>query len=152
MNDPYVATPRGFRRKIGPKSKYGMNDNEPAFGDGIGPQGAQSSGNARSSFSGQKVGTPMAKRESSFSARMRESREVSEANAATEAKEKERTAKAKAAETERKETRGTNRQAPPFAAASGRRPSAASGIGDMLKDARMAGMRKGRVPYRSGMK
>ena len=81
MNDPFVATPRGFRRKIGPKSKYGMNDNEPAFGDGIGPHGAQSSGNRRSSFTGQtKLGTPFAKQESGFAGRMREAREVAEAN------------------------------------------------------------------------
>lgn len=83
MNSPYVATEQGYRRKIGPKSKYGLNDDTPAYGDGIGPQGAQSSGNARSSFSGQsRLGTPIAKQESRFSASMRESADQTAANKA----------------------------------------------------------------------
>lgn len=81
MNNPFVATSTGYRRKIGPKSKYGMNDDAPAFGTGLGPQGAQSAMNSRSSFTGQtKLGTPIAKMEGGFAGRMRESREVSEAN------------------------------------------------------------------------
>lgn len=53
----YVATPQGYRRKIGPRSRYGTTSNEPAYGDGVGPQGAQSSMNRRSSFSGQTLGS-----------------------------------------------------------------------------------------------
>lgn len=73
--DPFVATHRGYRRKIGPASKYATNDKAPAYGDGIGPQGAQSSGNYRSSFTGQtRLGTPHAKQESRFASSMREAR------------------------------------------------------------------------------
>lgn len=41
----YVATPQGYRRKIGPRSRYGTTSNESAYGDGVGPQGPQSSMN-----------------------------------------------------------------------------------------------------------
>jgi hypothetical protein len=52
-----VATSQGYRRKIGPRSRYGTTSNESAYGDGVGPQGAQSSMNRRSGFSGQTVGS-----------------------------------------------------------------------------------------------
>lgn len=53
----YVATPQGYRRKIGPRSRYGTTPNESAYGDGVGPQGPQSSMNRRSGFSGQTLGS-----------------------------------------------------------------------------------------------
>jgi hypothetical protein len=149
MNDPYVPTNTGYRRKIGPKSKYGMNAAPKNGADGT-PYGTAPG--SRLGMSGSRLGMASPRRESNFQTSLREARELSEANAAMEAKEKARTAQAKAAETERKQTRGTNRQAAPFAAAAGRRPSAASGISDMLKKAREAGKRPGRTPYRGGMK
>lgn len=86
MSYPYVATPQGFARKIGPKSKYGMNDDSPAYGNGIGPQGAQSSMNSRQKVgsSPQKVGTPHPEQEGYASWAMRQAREQAAANAALE--------------------------------------------------------------------
>lgn len=57
----YVATPQGYRRKIGPRSRYGTTSNEPAFGDGVGPQGPQSSMNFR-----QSVGSGRSSLDASF--------------------------------------------------------------------------------------
>jgi hypothetical protein len=104
MNPPYVATPQGYRRKIGPASKYRQNARLPAFGDGIGPQGAQSSMNARSSFSGQtEVGMMTGpRRESAFQTSMREAREVSAANEAMFRREKRITKQARRAEEAKK--------------------------------------------------
>lgn len=105
MSNPYVATPQGYARKIGPKSKYALNDDTPAYGSGIGPQGAQSSGNSRSSFEGQtKVGTPFPKIESRFAMTMREARDQADqkGSRATEAAATDSAANAKKAEEEEK--------------------------------------------------
>ena len=151
--NPYVATTTGYRRKIGPKSKYGMNDDAPAYGVGIGPQGAQSAMNARSSFSGQtsvgmnarssfsgqtSVGMPHTKTESRFQTSMREAREVSAANAKAEEIEKKRTAEAKQKETAAKAKREAEAKA--------KAPGAFMPFASMIQKARDAA--KPKVPFR----
>ena len=100
MNDPYVATPQGWRRKIGPARKYRLND-EPQNGE----DGTLYGNHPGSQFTGQtKVGRPGARMESKFSVSLREARELSEANAALERREKQRTNQAKRAEAEKRTT------------------------------------------------
>lgn len=137
--NPYVATTTGYRRKIGPKSKYGMNDDAPAYGVGIGPQGAQSAMNARSSFSGQtSVGTPHAKTESRFQTSMREARELSAANSKAEKRGKKAAAEAKEKEIAEKAERE--------AAAQAKAPGAFMPFASMLQKARDTA--KPKVPFR----
>ena len=85
MNDPYVPTNRGWRRKIGPASKYRFNA----------PQEEAPSRFSRGDLRGSG-------RETNFQVSLREAREVSEANAAMERREKQRTNQAKRAEAEKK--------------------------------------------------
>lgn len=105
MNFPYVATEDGFRRKIGPASRYSMNDKTSAYSDGIGPQGAQSSMNARQRVGSdmQTVGTPHRSMESDTPRRLQEARERAEAQAYSD---RQATARALAAEVEEQTRKG----------------------------------------------
>lgn len=76
--NPYVATPDGFRRKIGPKSRYGMN---PATGDQV-PSSQRQKTPTRLGSMPSRLGTAIPQRESGFSASMRESDEQAAANKA----------------------------------------------------------------------
>lgn len=87
MNDPYVPTNRGWRRKIGPASKYRFNM----------PQEEAPSRFSRGDLRGSG-------RETNFQVSLREARELSEANAAIERREKQRTNQAKRAEEAKKST------------------------------------------------
>ena len=87
MNDPYVPTNRGWRRKIGPASKFRFNM----------PQEEAPSRFSRGELRGSG-------RETNFQVSLREARELSEANAAMERREKQRTNQAKRAEAERRTT------------------------------------------------
>jgi len=99
MQDPYVPTTRGWRRKIGPASKYRFND-APQNGE----DGTKYGNHPGSRFTGQtKVGMMTGpRRESNFQTSLREAREISEANAAMERREKQRTNQAKQAEAAKK--------------------------------------------------
>jgi len=85
MNDPYVPTNRGWRRKIGPASKFRFNM----------PQEEAPSRFSRGDLRGSG-------RETNFQVSLREAREVSEANAAMERREKRITNQAKQAEDAKK--------------------------------------------------
>ena len=87
MNDPYVPTNRGWRRKIGPASKFRFNM----------PQEEAPSRFSRGELRGSG-------RETNFQVSLREARELSEANAAIERREKQRTNQAKRAEEAKKST------------------------------------------------
>lgn len=87
MNDPYVPTNRGWRRKIGPASKFRFNM----------PQEEAPSRFSRGDLRGSG-------RETNFQVSLREARELSEANAAIERREKQRTNQAKRAEEAKKST------------------------------------------------
>lgn len=71
---PYVTTPQGYRRKIGPKSKYGVNDGN----DGDRPV------KTRLGSTPSRLGSAMPATESNFSASMRNAGELSRANAVYE--------------------------------------------------------------------
>jgi len=86
MNDPYVPTNRGWRRKIGSASKYRLNM-------------PQEEAPSRFSRGDLRVSGG---RETKFQASLREAREVSEANAAMERREKRITNQAKQAEAAKK--------------------------------------------------
>lgn len=76
--DPYVATPTGFARKIGPRVKYGMNART---GDQV-PDSQRQKASTGLGSSPSRLGSAMPQRESSFAAGQRQADEQRRANAA----------------------------------------------------------------------
>lgn len=116
MNDPYVPTLQGFRRKIGPRSKYGMNAPQyrPAPRTLLEARGTE----------GRRQG------ETGFAASMREAREVSAANDAMFRREKRIANQAKKAE-EAKKTAAAQQSSTDKASASASSAAASAAAGPM---------------------
>ncbi len=107
MNDPYVPTNRGWRRKIGSASKYRLNM-------------PQEEAPSRFSRGDLRVSGG---RETKFQASLREAREVSEANAAMERREKRITNQAKRAEEAKRTASAAKNAASVDAFGSGKPPA-----------------------------
>jgi len=147
----YVATPQGYRRKIGPRSRYGTTSNESAYGDGVGPQGAQSSMNRRSGFSGQTLGSGRSSLDEHFGSNAdRVSRERAEREKADQYlfdQEKRRSDEARKREEAAKAPQQPSQEAKNAAGVaaygSGKPPTA--GVASVLDDARRATERAARA-------